>query len=92
MDKEPQAPPLRPLHASGTLVPSKLDVFRKLTTAALLRSLEPGHPGALKAKADGTMMDGHHRVAVLRERSVDVDVLPREAIPERSSEDSLDVD
>ena len=29
-------------------------------------------------KPDGTMMEGHHRIYVLRERGVDVDALLRE--------------
>jgi hypothetical protein len=70
--------PLRPLHADGSLSQPKVFTFRKLSTSELIRSLYPGEPGALKVKEDGTIMDGHHRVFVLRERGVDVDSLPRE--------------
>jgi hypothetical protein len=36
--------------------------------------------GALKTRTDGTMLDGHHRIAVLRARGFAVDALPREVI------------
>jgi hypothetical protein len=54
--------------------------FRKLTTDELIASLRPGEPGALKARPDGTLMEGHHRIYILRERSVEVDKLPREIV------------
>jgi archaellum component FlaG (FlaF/FlaG flagellin family) len=71
---------LKPLHSDGSLSQPKLTNFRKLSTETLTGSLRPGEPGALKVKADGTIMDGHHRVYVLRERGVDVDSLPRESL------------
>ena len=74
-------PPLKSLHAESALIQSKLALFRKLSTQELIDSLKPGQPGALKARSDGTMLDGHHRVYVLRERGVAVDDLPREIIP-----------
>jgi hypothetical protein len=43
--------------------------------------LKPGQVGALKARPDGTMVDGHHRIKILRERGVDMDSLPREIVP-----------
>jgi hypothetical protein len=52
-----------------------------LSTVELIESLEPGRPGALKARPDGTVLDGHHRIMVLRERGVSVDTLPREVAP-----------
>lgn len=57
----------------------------------LIRSLCPGEPGALKVKPDGTIMDGHHRVYVLRERGLDIDALPRKSASTaaRGSEDLL---
>ncbi len=70
-------PPLQPLHADETLIPLKLEQFRKVTTEDLIKSLAPGQSGALKVRPDGTMLDGHHRIKVLRERSIDVDALPR---------------
>jgi hypothetical protein len=72
--------PLQALHAEGTLSQPKLERFRKLSTDELIASLRPGESGALKARPDGTMLEGHHRVAVLRERGVDVDQLPREIV------------
>jgi hypothetical protein len=73
-------PPLVPLHTEESLIPSKLATYRKLSTAALIESLQPSVKDSLKARPDGTMLDGHHRVKVLRERGVDVDSLPREVI------------
>jgi hypothetical protein len=70
--------PLKPLHSESSLSRPKLATFGKLSTKDLVDSLRPGEPGALKAKPDGTIMDGHHRAYVLRERGVDVDELPRE--------------
>lgn len=43
-------------------------------------SLAPGQPGSLKVRDDGTILDGHHRVEVLRQRGLDVDQLPREVL------------
>jgi hypothetical protein len=50
----------------------KLAAFSRLSTEELIASLRPGEAGALKVKPDGTIMDGHHRVYLLRERGVDV--------------------
>lgn len=72
--------PLKSLHSAGSLSQPKLTAFRRLPTEDLIRSLCPGEAGALKVKPDGTIMDGHHRVHVLRERGVDVDELPREPL------------
>lgn len=52
-----------------------------MSTNELIKSLAPGQAGSLKVKPDGTVLDGHHRIKVLRERSVDVDALPREIVP-----------
>jgi hypothetical protein len=73
-------PPLKFLHGETSLIGLKLEMFRKLDTSQLTDSLTPGQPGSLKVRLDGTIMDGHHRIAVLRERGVDVDSLPREVI------------
>ena len=74
-------PPLKSLHADSSLSAVKLDTFRKLSTDEILRTLQPGEPSSLKARPDGTLIEGHHRIKVLRERGVDVDSLPREVIP-----------
>lgn len=73
-------PPLQPLHLSSALSQAKLNHYARLTTEELIRSLEPGQVGALKTRPDGTVIDGHHRIAILRERGVDVDQLPREVL------------
>jgi hypothetical protein len=73
--------PLKPLHRDDQLVPGKLKQFDKLTTEVLIESLRPGKQGCLKARPDGTMIDGHHRIKILRGRGVDVNGLPREVIP-----------
>jgi hypothetical protein len=73
--------PLKPLHSDDSLIASKLAGYGKLSIGVLIDSLRPGQPGALKARPDGRMVDGHHRIKVLRDRGVDVDSLPREIIP-----------
>ena len=77
-------PRLVPLHSDETLVPSKLAAYGRLTTEQLIESLRPGQPAALKARPDGSLIDGHHRIKVLRGRGVDVDSLPREVIPKET--------
>ena len=73
-------PPLRPLHHTTLLNRTKLSLYARLTIAELLQSLAPGQPGSLKVRHDGTLLDGHHRVEILRQRGVDVDQLPREVL------------
>ncbi len=74
-------PPLKPLHPDESLLQLKLNQYARLTSEELIESLLPGQPGALKARPDGTMVDGHHRIKILRDRGIDVDALPREIIP-----------
>jgi hypothetical protein len=73
-------PPLRPLHSDASLNKVKLDQFKRLTTDDLTRSLMPGQENCLKARPDGTLLEGHHRIHILRARGVDVDALPREIV------------
>jgi ParB-like chromosome segregation protein Spo0J len=73
-------PPLKPLHPDSSLSPAKLMTYAKSSTAMLIDSLKPGQVGALKVRPDGTMVDGHHRIKILRDRGVAVDDLPRELI------------
>ena len=73
-------PPLRPLHVTSALSQAKLNHYARLTTEDLKRSLEPGQPGSLKTRPDGTIIDGHHRIDVLRTRGIEVDHLPREIV------------
>jgi hypothetical protein len=58
----------------------KLEAFHRLSTEVILLSLGPDQPGSLKARLDGTVLDGHHRLHVLLERGVDIHRLPREII------------
>ncbi len=83
-----QGPPLKPLHSSATLNKAKLAELGRLGTEALKKTLMPGEIHSLKARPDGTMLDGHHRIEILRARGVDVDSLPREIIPVETKEDS----
>lgn len=76
----PQLPELKFLHAPASLNRVKLEVFRKASTEDLQASLLPGQPGALKARADGTVLDGHHRLAILLERDINIHALLREII------------
>ncbi len=73
--------PLKPLHADSSLIGSKLDKYGKLSDQELIDSLKLGRQGSLKVRPDGTIVDGHHRIKLLRDRGVDVDSLPREIIP-----------
>jgi hypothetical protein len=63
------------------LIGSKLDKYAKLSDQELFDSLKPGQQGSLKVRPDGTIVDGHHRLKILRDRGVDVNSLPREIIP-----------
>jgi len=80
MNDDRTIPTLKFLHDEERLIRPKLDKFRKLETCALVDSLRPGLPGALKTQPDGTVLDGHHRIAILRERKFDVETLPREVL------------
>ncbi len=73
-------PRLKSLHSGGSLSQSKLDQFSKMASQELIDSLKPGQAGALKVRPDGMMIDGHHRIKILRDRGFDVDSLPREII------------
>lgn len=52
--------------------------YSKLSDQELIDSLKPGQPGALKVRPDGTVVDGHHRMTILRDRGIDIEALPRE--------------
>ena len=81
-------PPLTPLHADSSLIGSKLDKYGRLSDQELIDSLKPGQQGSLKVRSDGTIVDGHHRIKILRDRGVDVDSLPREIVPKEAISDS----
>lgn len=72
--------PLKWLHPDSSLSPAKLNRISRVPTEILLHSLKPGQKDCLKARPDGTILDGHHRIKILRSRGVDVDALPRETI------------
>jgi hypothetical protein len=80
MSNLPSDPPLRPLHPDASLNLAKLGEMEHRTTDALQNSLLPGQKDSLKTRPDGTILDGHHRIYILRRPGVDVDALPREII------------
>ena len=83
-DSAPQA--LKPLHADASLIELKLKTYEQLSTEVLKASLAPGHARCLKTRPDGTILDGHHRIQVLRDRGEDVDSLPREIVDRAGGE------
>jgi len=54
--------------------------MERLSIEALRDSLVPGLKDCLKTRPDGTILDGHHRIHILRQRGVDVDRLPRDVV------------
>jgi hypothetical protein len=73
--------PLKRLHPDATLSPSSLKYWEKQPTWKIVESLKPGQPEPLIAKADGTIMQGNHRVKILESRGYNVDELPRVPYP-----------
>ena len=71
---------LTALPADESLIPLKLAQLDQLSTEALVQSLAPGQRNCLKTRPDGTIIDGHHHVYILREREVNVDTLPHEIL------------
>jgi hypothetical protein len=80
MSNEQPWPVLKSLHAEDSLIPLKLAQLEQLSTEVPVRSLVPGQRDCLKTRSDGTIIDGHHRIHVLRKREINVDALPREII------------
>ncbi len=74
-------PCLKLLHPRSSLSETKLSAIRRRSTAEIIASLAPGKTEALKVHEDGTVLDGHHRLTVLCERGVDINLLPREVVP-----------
>jgi hypothetical protein len=74
-------PPLKPLYPDSSLSQAVLEGLAKKTNAELIDSLRPGSSEALRVRPDGTIMNGNHRIKLLRDRGVDVDALPREVLP-----------
>jgi hypothetical protein len=81
-------PPLKSLHPDASLSPAKLTKYDRLSTPDLIDSLAPGGTESLKVRPDGTVLNGNHRVRILRDRGVDVNRLPRESV----SKDDLESD
>lgn len=86
MTDNPSRPLLKALHSEATLNRSKLSVFERWSSEAIKESLSPGQTHCLKTRPDGTILDGHHRIHVLRIRNEDVDALPREVLPPAAAE------
>jgi hypothetical protein len=75
-----QFPPLKPLHPDSSLHAVKLAKIDRLSTDEIRKSLSLDLKDCLKTRPDGTILDGHHRIYLLRQRGVDVDKLPREVV------------
>jgi hypothetical protein len=73
-------PPLISLHPDSSLNKGKLEKMNRLSTEALCISLVPPLKDCLKTRPDGTILDGHHRICILRQRGIDVDGLPRDVV------------
>lgn len=86
MPGDQSLPPLKALHSDETLVALKLMQFDRLSTETLIESLIPGRHDCLKTRADGTIIDGHHRIHILRQRGIDVNALPREVVTKEDME------
>ena len=71
-------PSLKALHPESSLSRVKLMHLELASIDELKRSLLPGCADCLKTRPDGTILDGHHRIHILRRRKVEVDDLPRE--------------
>jgi hypothetical protein len=69
---------------------SNLLKMGRLSTEVLLATLVPGEKGCLKTRPDGTILDGHHRIWVLRNRGIDVEILPREVIDKEEKVEDVD--
>jgi len=80
MSEPSSFPPLKPLHPEALLNPGKLAKIESLETEVIKQSLVPGQRDCLKTRPDGTILDGHHRIYVLRSRGTEVDGLPREIV------------
>jgi hypothetical protein len=82
----PNQTKLRFLHSENVLNSVKLAQFWRLSTEAIQSSLQPGQRGSLKARSDGTVLYGHHRLSILLERGEDIHSLPREIMEKEDHE------
>lgn len=71
-------PPLKYLHPDDSLNAVKLQQLGRMSTTELVFSLAPGESGSLKVRPDGTVLDGHHRLRILRDRGQNIELLKRE--------------
>lgn len=55
--------------------------FRGVDTERVMQSLAPGQRKALRVRRDGPIMNGNHRIAVLRERGIDAERPPQATSP-----------
>ena len=84
--------PLKLLHPESALVLDKLAAFERLSTETITASLLPSQEHGLKARPDGTILDGNNRIHVLRQRGVDVDAPPREIVARNCNVDEALLD
>jgi hypothetical protein len=75
---QPHEHKLRFLHLESSLNRVKLEQLRRVATDVLKDSLLPGQRDSLKVRADGTVLAGHHRIYILKERGENIDGLPRQ--------------
>jgi hypothetical protein len=73
-------PPLKFMHSEASLSAVKLAQLDKVSSDVLKQSLLPGEAHGLKTRPDGTILEGHHRLHILRSRGEDIDALPREIL------------
>jgi hypothetical protein len=79
----PEYPPLKPLHPDSSLNVAKLTQMDRLSTetpAFLTGSGRGREEGCLKTRPDGTILERHDRICILRQRGVDVNNRPREIV------------
>ena len=85
-----QFPPLKPLHPDSSLNAGKLAKLERLSTEAIQETLL-SVKDCLKTRRDGTILDGDHRIYVLRQRGVDVNRLRREiVVKEQDKKEDVD--
>jgi hypothetical protein len=73
-----QTPPeLTPLHGNDTLNKDTLDYWRKQSDDNIVKSLTSGGDEQLTIRPDGTVLQGNHRITVLKERGYDTSNLYR---------------
>lgn len=80
-------PPLKSLHPESSLIAAKIAAMEQSSTDVLKQSLLPGQRDCLKTRRDGTILDGHHRIYVLRKRGIAVDDLAREIVEKEVATD-----